>query len=122
MKKTIKINNQGFSVGSVGWLLSEIDTIKINITQDGAGLGAWLKNKEGKTIVMLACQNYFSQEEQGKITLCDRRSDPFTPGMKHEVTDACWYKIQELSEMAKELIIESVKNDPTDKKITFITK
>lgn len=123
MEKVIRIDNKGFEIGCVGWLLKEADHIKVALTKDQAGLGAWLKNESDETIVMLACQNYNFRlgytDPDGSIYTCDR-NDLYSFGLSFEISDACWEKIEELSDIAKGIIEDTIANDPTDKKIKFI--
>jgi hypothetical protein len=113
MKKeiTINIDNKGFAPGTVGWLCENVDSMLIGKTRDG-NQGAWLKDKEGKTLTVLAIRGFYDEDTIDEIT----RNYGYRGDMDCAFicSDACWEKIEELTAAAVEKmegVWESMEGD-----------
>ena len=95
--------------GSLPWLLNNAAGIRVGLTSKTRNLGAWLLDKEGKIITILALQNQDELDTNGNpagpIRIPDCRDgieneydDTFRIGLC--VTDACWEVIQQIQKLA----------------------
>jgi hypothetical protein len=101
MNITIEIKKISHAPGTIGWLAENATQIKIGSTKDNER-GAWLKDKDGKTITILALDS----REAGSLCRVTREMHEWTLSADMRFTDAAWQMIQQFSALAVEQMQE----------------
>lgn len=109
MEITIRIDNKGESVGTLGWLLNRAHSIKIGPTKESGKQGAWLKDSSGKTITVLAIRGW--DNETDIVRAIRDTNDPFWLTADVQFTDAAWAIICKLQDLAIEAMNSSEKEE-----------
>lgn len=95
MELKIIVVNNGDAVGTCGWLVKNADSIRIGTTTK-VRQGAWLMDKEGKEITVLAIRGYYG--DNTKIIKAENDSGDsygqLTTNMSF--TDAAWEVVKTL--------------------------
>ena len=95
MEKILKveIENRGYIRGTVGWLCVGADRLKIGKTEQGKQ-GAWLKDREGKTMATLAIRGW--GDDSNKISLFGNSGHPEWNACDFICSNACWERMKEI--------------------------
>jgi len=110
----IKIDDKGILKGTVGWLLKNADHVTIKATRYD-NQGAWLKNKKGETLSVLAIRDWNDDGEVAIIQEFSHGGCALCPNFK--VSDPCLKKLQEIAEIAAETMDEIWNHDDPDYRI-----
>lgn len=109
MHITLSIQNNGLSKGSLGWLCANLGSIKIGETKNGKQ-GAWLKDREGNNITVLAVRGFWESTDP-KIETIIRHCDMGVQlAAEMAFTDAAWNIIQQCVEIAVSAMNEPKEN------------
>lgn len=107
MKVTLGIQNNGLSKGTLGWLCSNLGSIKIGETKSGKQ-GAWLIGRDGESITVLAVRGYWNEVPgfRSKIETVKRDGHPDELLADMGFTDAAWEIIERCVSIAAEAMNE----------------
>lgn len=123
--KLTKINivNNGDAVGTCGWLAKNAGSIRIGTTNKGRQ-GAWLVDKEGREITVLAIRGYYG--DNTKIIKAENDTgdlyDPYGQlTTKVSFTEAAWEALENLISVAV-AEMEQLESTAGKNLSVFITK
>jgi hypothetical protein len=105
MNITLKIDNNGQANGTLGWLCKTAASIKIGNTKTGKQ-AAWLMGHDGKSIACLAVRGYWGDVMPPSDIQGMTRNMPECLGIDFGVTDAAWAKLEEIRDLAIEMMNE----------------
>jgi len=107
MNITLSIDNNGQSRGSLGWLCKNIGSIKIGTIKTD-NQAAWILDKNGKVITVLAVRDYW-RHSSTEIETVVNQSDENYQGLISDIpfTDAAWEIVKQCRTMAIEQMNES---------------
>lgn len=109
----IKIDNKGHQRGTVGWLLNVADHIKIGESTSGEQ-GAWLKDKQDKTICPLVIRNWYDNGQLAIVEQLNSDDPGYTLMLDFYTSKACMQKIQELAKEVTGILDEIFEADDKD--------
>lgn len=89
----ISIRHIGHATGTIGWLAEHAHHITIAPSKEGNQC-AWLYNKDGKLLTLLACREYDTVERVAKASM----GAPWST--ETSFTDAAWEIVQSLADIA----------------------
>ena len=110
MNIQISIKKIGHATGTIGWLAENADSITIGKTKDG-NPAAWLKDKQGKTLTILAIGGEYGDGSKDGIATVTRMEYGMTwPGScDFYTTDAAWEVVKDLAKIARQHMAESAE-------------
>ena len=121
MEKVLKIevDNKGYLWGTLGWVCKNADNVKIGTTKAGKQ-GAWIKNKEGDTLVTLAIRSF--HEEDGKVVKMQNEDSSWNElsACESMCSDACWRKIEEIQEEVVKIMDAEWESDEGEQELTLV--
>lgn len=104
----ININKNNELKGTTSWLAKNADHVDIGETKDGM-LGAWLRDKNNKTLSVLAIKNWCND---GKIKTVEAYTyEKATLCPDFEITEACLGKLQEIAKETAKIMEEIWEED-----------
>ena len=106
MEININLKHIGHAVGTIGWLAENAHHIHIGACKNGTQ-GAWLKDKTGKTITVLALAGEEGAHNWDGIDVVTREVGIWQLSCDIYTTDAAWSIIEQLAAIARENMRES---------------
>ena len=115
----VRIDNKGYLWGTLGWLCKNADSVKIGPTKAGKQ-GAWIKNKEGDTLVTLAIRSFF--EEDGKVVKMQNKDIGWNElsACEFMCSDACWFVIKQVQQEVENIMDRIWESDEGEQELTLV--
>jgi hypothetical protein len=108
MELKIKFEKDQNVVGTLDWLLANADTIKIGTKNDCQT--AWLLDKEGGSIMILAARDFYGEPDKDEF-IGVAKVAKYSPDVQCSIplTDAAWEIVNQLANLAAEQMEESAE-------------